>query len=259
MDTETLHKQLCARTGMTAALPLRPFTVSGPDAQDFLQGQLTLDLAQLLENEHRMTAWCNAKGRVWCLLRVWRTADGFGLLVPDNQADSFIKRLRMFVLRAKVSIGPSDHQVFAQFEAQDSAKPGQAESRGSVCYLHHGPEYRLLIRPAEPVPSADARALDAEQYVALRILAGEAQLDAAHQEKYLPQSIGLSQLGGLHFNKGCYVGQEIVARVHYRGKAPQQLRHAIGSAAEPLDAQHLLCSLTIEGTVLNQWVENIKA
>ena len=96
------------------------------------------------------------------------------------------------------------------------------------------------------------------RYQALRILNAEPHIDAQTQEKFLPQSLGLSELGGLHFNKGCYVGQEIVARVHYRGKAPQRLNFALNPSDETLQDEAVLRDIHSADTRLVQWVENIK-
>lgn len=259
MDTQSLHKQLCATTGTSSALPLRQVVIKGPDAQEFLQGQFTLDLAQLPTEQHQMTAWCSAKGRVWCLLRIWRENDGFALLLPDNQAEAFIKRLRMFVLRAKVTVEASEQTICAQISEDGSGTKGQLEHNDQRTVLHHDPQHRLIIHSAEDASATESSSDIASRYTALRILAGEAQIDAETQEKFLPQSVGVGELGGLHFNKGCYVGQEIVARVHYRGKAPQKLNCGLDLSTEEQQGKPILAEVTTPAGQLLQWVENIKA
>ncbi|MGJ8668832.1 MAG: YgfZ/GcvT domain-containing protein [Oceanococcus sp.] len=254
MDTETLHKQLYATSGTSSALDLCKIQVRGEDAQDFLQGQLTADLRLLEVKTHQITTWCNAKGRVWCVLRIWRQDEGFDLLIANDQADAFLKRLRMFILRAKVSIEKPDTPVYAQIDDTDAGK-GQLETLKHGLALHLDKNHCLLVSTTPPMAMNDSIGL---HYVALRILAGEAQINAINQEKFLPQSLGIAELGGLHFNKGCYVGQEIVARVHYRGKSPQRLGYELEPSAESLHGKSVICEVQTALGPLVQWVENIK-
>lgn len=253
LDIESLHKQLAARVGRSSALNYAQISFADADAQDFLQGQLTLDLTQLPADAHRLTAWCNAKGRVWALLRIWRSAQGFEMLIPENQADAFIKRMRMFVLRAQVSITRQDSRVHAEI-GPGGHNDNTISNADNTTVLHHGQNHRLVINPA----SQEVTEGVLESYQGLRILAGEPYIDQATQEKFLPQSLGLSELGGLHFNKGCYVGQEIVARVHYRGKAPQRLNCAINPSEPELENKAILNDIRALGARIVQWVENIK-
>ena len=253
LDIESLHKQLTASIATSAPLPYVRISFADSDAQEFLQGQLTLDLRQLDHNSHRVTAWCNAKGRVWAVLRIWRSDDGFEVLVPADQAEAFIKRMRMFVLRAQVSITPHTDVVQAHIGHGDQPD-GALTTTSKTIVLHHGNDHRLIIsaQPEDHDDNAQTR------YQALRILNAEPHIDAQTQEKFLPQSLGLSELGGLHFNKGCYVGQEIVARVHYRGKAPQRLNFALNPSDETLQDKAVLRDIHSADTRLVQWVENIK-
>ena len=254
LDIESLHKQLAACVGRSAALNYTQITFAGEDAQDFLQGQLTLDLTQLQPDTHRLSAWCNAKGRVWALLRIWRSGQGFEVLIAQNQAEAFIKRMRMFVLRAQVVITQQNAQVHAEI-GPGGLNDGCMSVTDNTTLLHHGADHRLLIDPPNQAPRDEV----AESYRGLRILAGEPYIDQATQEKFLPQSLGLSELGGLHFNKGCYVGQEIVARVHYRGKTPQRLNSAIDPSEQSLEGKSVLSDIRAQEARIVQWVENIKA
>lgn len=254
LDIESLHKQLTASIATSAPLPYVRISFADSDAQEFLQGQLTLDLRQLDHNSHRVTAWCNAKGRVWAVLRIWRSGGGFEVLVPANQAEAFIKRMRMFVLRAQVSITPHTDVVQAHIEPGDQPD-GALTTTSQATVLHHGSDHRLVVAAQPDAQDEHAQA----RYQALRILNAEPHIDAQTQEKFLPQSLGLSELGGLHFNKGCYVGQEIVARVHYRGKAPQRLNFALDPSDHALEGKAVLSDVRIDDTRIVQWVENIKA
>lgn len=251
MDSQSLQTELLSRPATTSPLPLALLLASGADAESFLQGQLTLDLRSLEPRQQRLTAWCNAKGRVWAVLRILRCAEGFALLLPQDQAEAFERRIRMFVLRAQVEFSRRNVVVQGHIRPDETL---EWRTDGDDWWLPVGPEQALSLR-RQPTPSpkedADAR------FRTLRLLAGEPQISAATQEKFLPQSLGLGELGGLHFNKGCYVGQEIVARVHYRGRAPQRLVTLINPQDAQLDGKFLLDEACVGGHRVVQAVEHI--
>jgi folate-binding protein YgfZ len=142
-------------------------TVSGPDAFEFLQGQLTNDLRLLDAQETLLTAWCNPKGRVICLMTVARTADGYSLAIPTDLTDDIVKRLTMFRFRAKV-----EFEVLPESSAVNMAE---------------------------------------------KIEAGIPWIGLDQTEKFTPHMLNLDLLDAISFDKGCYTGQEIVARTHYKG------------------------------------------
>ena len=253
MDAEQLSAQLGREDGVTTPLPLQAVAVTGEDAESFLQGQLTLDLDKLPADDHRLTAWCNAKGRCWALPRVFRDETDFVLLVPQDQAEAFVRRLGMFVLRARVTLQIRDLAI------QGLIGPAEMPAlcrENEAWRLRLGPRHSLRV--AHEALEATGPAVDA-RFHALRLLAGEAQINAATQEKFLPQSLDLAAQDGLHFNKGCYVGQEIVARVHYRGKTPQRLRTLINPEDAALDGRILLDEVYADGHRIVQAVEHVKA
>lgn len=222
---------------VACALPWEQIHVGGGEAESFLQGQLTVDLARLHPDQPAICAWCNAKGRVWTLLYALREGDGFRLLVPAGLSEALCRRMRMFVLRADVTLTPlPDAQLIGHIDPAGHA---------SGCWPLNA--WQAVSSQGEP---ADSTALPLWQV--LRMLDGEAQFLPAHQEQYLPQSLGLREGRGLHFNKGCYVGQEIVARLHYRGRPPYALQLFI-DAAPPEKASELL-SITLDGRRFTQAV-----
>ena len=141
--------------------------VSGPDAFEFLQGQLTNDLRLLDAQATLLSAWCNPKGRVICLMTVARTADGYSLSIPTDLTDDIIKRLTMFRFRSKV-----------EFE---------------------------ILPDSSPVNMSEM------------IEAGIPWIGTDQTEKFTPHMLNLDLLDAISFDKGCYTGQEIVARTHYKG------------------------------------------
>ncbi len=164
----------------------KSIAVTGNDAFDFLQGQLSNDLRRLDERETLLSAWCNPKGRVICLARVTRAEHGYLLTLPEDLADSVARRLSMFRFRASVEfeIGP--------------------------------PALAAVVGPAVgEEPLRDWRLAN--------LRAGIPEITADQSEQFTPHMLNLDLLDALSFDKGCYTGQEIVARTHYRGASKRRL------------------------------------
>lgn len=148
-------------------------TISGPDAFEFLQGQLTNDLRRLDAQATLLCAWCNPKGRVICLMTVTRTPDGYSISIPTDLADDIIKRLTMFRFRSKV-----------KFEILPDSTP---------------------VNRSENIES------------------GVPWVGLEHSEKFTPHMLNLDLLDAISLDKGCYTGQEIVARTHYKGASKRRM------------------------------------
>lgn len=157
-------------------LPYAKIAAQGPDVFEFLQNQLAADLRGYDAGETRLSAWCNPKGRVICLLRVRAADGGFALLLPAELGDEVLRRLSTFRFRAKVELGSA---------------PASAEDLG-------------LSEPLDEWRLANLRA-------------GVVEIGAAQSEAFTPHMLNLDLLGAVSLEKGCYPGQEIVARTHYRG------------------------------------------
>lgn len=230
----------------------RRLEVRGADAQSFLQGQLTVDLTRLPTGQHWLAAWCTARGRVWSLARLWAAGDGYDLLVPASLAEAWAQRLRLYVLRAAVTITPDSAPVGGEIGPADAFGPaGTLEPLATGTALNLESGQRIVLGPESPAAETEAE----EQWLALRLLAGEAQIGPETQDRFLPQSLGLSEGHGLNFNKGCYIGQEIVARVHYRGRAPQRLALKIDPPPAELEKSTVLARARTAGHELVQIVE----
>jgi folate-binding protein YgfZ len=227
---------LSAPTPFIAALPdWGLIHASGADAQDFLHGQLTNDLLHLGPDAAQWSGYCSAKGRLYAAFLVWRDgAGGFYLAVDRMLIPALVKRLRMFVLRAKVALDDVSGR-FALEGRVGSPGPGPLElARGEITLVGlppvHGVERVLAIRAAGTGnEAAGSRAPDWQR---LMIHAGEAWILPATQEQFVPQMVNLDAIGAINFKKGCYPGQEIVARAHYRGAVKRRayLAHVEGEA-----------------------------
>jgi folate-binding protein YgfZ len=201
---------------------------TGEDAVKFLQGQLTQDVASLSLSEARLAAFCNAKGRVQASFIVFKRANEDILMIcaGDILAQT-LKRLSMFVMRAKVKLSDASAE-FALYgltgAAADQWVPGAAPwSRQDI-----GPASVLRLYPGAGVSRAcwcaPADALPPEgpevpltYWHGLSVRSGIAMVGQAGYEAFVPQMLNYESVGGVNFKKGCYPGQEVVARSQFRG------------------------------------------
>jgi tRNA-modifying protein YgfZ len=189
-------------------LELALFDVTGPDAASFLQGQLTQDVLHWQDGEIKRAAWCTVKGRMLASVYIWCIDGGFRLMVARDLAAKVLPRLRMFVMRAKVLVGePLNLSVFAC----TSEHPALS---------HDGTRFTLL--PSGFGVTTDASLAAASDWTLAHIQAGVAWISAANSEQFIPQTANFELVQGVNFRKGCYPGQEIVARSQYLGKLKQR-------------------------------------
>ena len=223
--------------------------VAGDDAVQFLHGQFTNDVQALAEGEAQWNGWCSAKGRLLATFLLVRRADEFLILLPAEIAAAFAKRLGMFVLRSKVKIrdlSPLYARVgiagdgAAEMVAQHWGAPPQALhaiEQGAAIVIALDAARFVALLPAASAPGfrdlfgKSAGANDAWRLAGIR--AGVPVITAATQEAFVPQMANFDLVGGVSFKKGCYPGQEIVARTQYRGilKRRMALGHVDGADA----------------------------
>lgn len=219
--------------------------VRGAEAEKFLHSQLTNDLRGL-SGVSQLNAYCNAQGRVLAIFRVLRRDDAWLLQLPAPLLEPMLKRLRMFVLRAKVDLqdasprlmrmgisGPRAIDVLSTAHDPVPSDANGCETHNDITVLRlPGPHPRFeLIAPA-PVLMALWTQLcsfaptGSHRWVWLDIMAGLPSVEPETSEMHIPQALNLDILGGINFKKGCYPGQEIVARAHYLGRVKQRMFRA---------------------------------
>ena len=219
--------------------------VAGSDAASFLQNQLTNDVLQLDEAQARLAGYCSAKGRLLASFVIWRSAaDEIMLACSSDLLAQVHKRLSMFVLRAKCKLSDASQDVALWGLAGDAVVPdiapwrrAKAADGGTLIRL---PDARLgvvrvpralrAVPTAEPPPVLPVLTTDAWRW--LEVHSGTARIVAATVEQFVPQMINFEIVGGVNFQKGCYPGQEVVARSQYRGTIKR--RAYVGYGAAPL-------------------------
>lgn len=216
----------------------------GEDAAAFLHNQLTQDVVLLPVGQARLAAFCNAKGRMQASFVVLKTAPGTVLLVLSaDLLERTLKRLSMFVLRAKVKLtDASAHwRVYGLLGSSASARcgeapPWQALSEGSAHAIALYPAVlasertpRALWIGPESVAAPAGPALETDLWRWAEVLGGVPIISAPLFELFVPQMLNYESVGGVNFKKGCYPGQEVVARSQYRGTLKRRMRRAFSS------------------------------
>lgn len=220
-----------ART-VTPLDDLGAIRVHGPDAVRFLQGQLSNDVTTLAADHPLLAGLHNPQGRVIALLRlVWLAADDILAILPRELAAPVVSRLGKFILRAKVKI--SDESACWRVTGVVGEPPAGLPF---VLIDAASPRGWLVMPVDSTVRLADYSSLDRETWRALDIDAGLPQVYAATSEEFVAQMLNLDTLGAIAFDKGCYTGQEVIARAHYRGKVKRRMQRLTVATATPLAA-----------------------
>jgi folate-binding protein YgfZ len=231
-------------------------TITGKDSETYLQGQVTADVAQLTEHQHLLVAHCDAKGKMWSNLRLFREAEGFAWIERRNLRDVQLTELKKYAVFSKVAIGPDDSRVLlgvAGFQARaalanlfnalpDGENQAVHEGDSTLLWLEHPAERFLLVvseETAQRVTDAlkgEATLNNSQQWLALNIEAGLPVIDTVNSAQFIPQATNIQALGGISFKKGCYTGQEMVARAKFRGANKRALWSLAGNASRVPEA-----------------------
>jgi len=200
--------------------------VQGVDAATFIHGQLSQDFALLGTDQARLAAYCSAQGRMLAsFIGFKRSAEHILLICHADLLTSTLKRLSMFVLRAKAQLSDVSTQYQIVGLAGDSvlgtATPAwDLHSDGDACcinlYPAHATARQLWVAPPGlPLPAGPV--LPLADWLWGEVHSGVATLSAAVAQAFVPQMINYESVGGVNFKKGCYPGQEVVARSQFRG------------------------------------------
>ncbi|MDH5552095.1 MAG: folate-binding protein [Nitrosomonas sp.] len=205
---------------------------SGEDAQTFLQGQLTCDVNQVNDQLAQVGSYCTPKGRVLTSFHLWKDRDDYLMQLPLELCASIQKRLTMFVMRAKVKLIDESHSLIRiGLAGNGSLALVEALKNDSsiVSVINYSNDRFELITTAEYAPTLWSQLVESAKPVGtscwdwLAVRSGVPVVLPVTQDQFIPQMLNLDRLGGVSFKKGCYPGQEIVARTHYLGKIKRRM------------------------------------
>lgn len=237
-------ERLAARDGTVIAplVHLGLLECSGEDAKEFLHNQLTSDVKHLGAGAAQHSAWCTAKGRMLASFVLFLNGPDYRALLSADLREAIAKRLRIYVLRAKVKItdltanyefiGLSGPRAEAALQGIDLPVPTAALgatpfSNGTVIRL--GGSRFAIVAASEAAPgiwsglAEKARAVGTPVWHWLDVQAGVPLISGPTSEAFVPQMANFDKIGGVSFHKGCYPGQEVVARTQYLGKVKRHL------------------------------------
>jgi folate-binding protein YgfZ len=200
--------------------------VTGKDSANFLQGQLTCDIHSLANNSYSLAAFCNPKGRVISTLLVIKADNDFLLVLPASLQETVRLKLQRFILRSAVKINAesTDKHIMGGYFA-----PLAEDAYACVKLPGVVSRFLWINSGGQTLGTTD----NSEWYYQ-DICSGLPWFSAAQSELYTPHMLGFDRLNGISFTKGCYTGQEIVARTHYLGQAKRTVFRAECAEIQPL-------------------------
>ena len=226
--------------------------VDGDEAEEFLQGQLTNDICEITEEHAQQSAWCSPKGRVLTCLLVFRHDGRLLLQLPGSLLAQILERMRMFLLRASATLEDASDSWMRIGTVGESAEARLRELLGAlpegteelrrlddvtvIRMPGRRPRYELLgehgaITSLWNACREVAVAAGADAWELLDIEAGVASIGPGTSDAFVPQMINLDRIGSVSFTKGCYVGQEIVARTQHLGSIKRRMYRVHWSGA----------------------------
>lgn len=202
--------------------------IRGPDAARFLQGQLSNDVEDLQPQQSQLAGLHNPHGRTIAVLRLFAlAADDFLALLPGELAHPVLARLSRYVLRAKLTLA-EESQLWRVAGVRTSEATLPVPAAGLAASVDATARRWLLVMPhsaADPVRMpAGVSVLSSEDWRLADIASGLPQVHVATSETFVAQMLNLDCVGAISFRKGCYTGQEVIARAHYRGRVKRRMQ-----------------------------------
>ncbi|AKJ41224.1 tRNA-modifying protein YgfZ [Pragia fontium] len=227
-------------------------TLSGEDNRKYLQGQVSCDVYALTPEQHQLTAHCDAKGKMWSDIRLFQYGDDLAYLQRTCLCDTQLTELKKYAVFSKVTIERKNEAVLLGLAGSDarttlsSFYPTLPDATTSVVQhqetsiLHFAsPTERFLIVTNQEQANTlythllgKAALNDSRQWLALDIEAGIPIIDSVNSDQFIPQATNLQALNGISFTKGCYTGQEMIARAKYRGANKRAMYWLAGNALD---------------------------
>jgi len=230
------HQPLLAWPQLENKLSIMPLTgmsmleINGDDASGFLQNLLTNDVDALQVNQSQLSGFCNAKGRLFAIFLLIKRSNNYQILLPTQMISSLVLRLSMYILRSKVQINNvTSHYVLLGLH--HLARPINNDASETHYLLHPADNTRTIcitttdmaVKIATDLLAKKWQLTSENYWQLLDIQAGLPMIFPETKESFTPQQVNFDLVGGVSFSKGCYPGQEVVARLHYLGTPSRRL------------------------------------
>jgi len=224
--------------------------ITGEQGRSFIHGQVTTDITALSPNEWKWGAHCDPKGKMLASLRTFAMGDSLFMLLPKSTLNLDLPHLQKYAVFSKadladvsddyhiIGIAGAEAQAFATEHFGDVSQALNLVDQGVI--LRDGDRYIAIVNSAaaETLISQSGQTLfDARAWQALEIKAGYPNIDAAHSGQYVAQMCNLQAIDGISFTKGCYMGQETIARMKYRGGNKRALYILSGTTSQTISTE----------------------
>lgn len=201
------------------------FDLLGIDSEKLLQGQISVDVTKIVDHTAQLAVLCNPKGRIVSLFHIHRIADGFRFILPKEITVLTITHLNKYAVFYKVSITPagdSSNIIVRQTDTKEKLEPSPINIPGIDLVINYKDSLNSITNYAE---SASTEIMHSDKHWYWSLASNRiAWLTADTCEQFLPHNLDLPRLTAIDFNKGCFTGQEVIARMQYKGKLKQHLQ-----------------------------------
>ena len=228
---------------------------SGSDVKDFLQGQMTQDINSISNQSYKMTSILNPKGRMIVSGLIKKSEDIFFLIISKDLSEDILNWLSRYILRSDVIITIEDFNIIGlnNMNHKKLINHQDLSQQLNISPIDVDKDrYILIINNEIVLEDNSIQSINENDWILADIKRGLAIIDKNNSEKYIPQMINLDLLEGISFSKGCYTGQEVVARVQHRGKIKQRIFNiTIESNSNEIDAQsEVMCEHKKVGSIV---------
>lgn len=220
-------------------------TAVGADNKSYLQGQVTCDVVSLETHQSTFGAHCDAKGKLWSVFRLFHHHDGYAMFQPLSAIEAELRELKKYAIFSKIELEQSqDIALGVMGSGADAYIDSLSDDNTDVRSISGGTAVRisaqrwlLLLGEAHAeqlVNHTDAAKVDAAMWTRFDIEDAIPVIERSEQSEHIPQAVNVQALGGISFSKGCYTGQETVARAKYRGINKRAMYIVRGEVNQPL-------------------------
>ncbi|EGQ9054852.1 folate-binding Fe/S cluster repair protein [Vibrio parahaemolyticus] len=235
-------------------------TMVGDDKKSYLHGQVTCDVVSLEKDQSTLGAHCDAKGKVWSVFRLFHHDDGYGMIQPKSAIEIELKEIKKYAVFSKVTIEESNDVILGVAGVNaDAFVSALNEDAGDVRIINGGTAVKveanrwLLVVTEEAAQAlfenSDATLTTHELWTRFDIESALPYVSATAQNEHIPQALNIQALGGISFTKGCYTGQETVARAKYRGTNKRAMYIVKGATSTALNDD----AIELERSVGDNW------